>query len=238
MLKKLISILITNIKHEPYELDEALTSGDLFSILFEKGLQAVRGMWKGFFFKERHGLLFVGKHTKLRHLKHIRAQSGLTIGDGCQVNALCKGGITFGDNVSLGSGTIIECTGVIRELGQSLRIGSHVGFAQNCFLEVRGDITIGDDCIFGPGVSLAAENHNFNDTKIPIRCQGATRKGITIGKDCWIGTRAIILDGVTIGEGCVIAAGAVVNKDIPPYSVAGGIPARVIKSRLLEATNR
>ena len=61
--------------------------------------------------------------------------------------------------------------------------------------------------------------------------QGASRKGIKIGKDCWIGSGVKILDGVTIGDGCIIAAGAVVNKDIPEYSIAGGIPARVIKSR-------
>ena len=55
---------------------------------------------------------------------------------------------------------------------------------------------------------------------------------VSIGDDCWLGRRVMVMPGVTIGDGCVIAAGAVVTKDIPPYSVAGGVPARVIKNRL------
>lgn len=231
MLASFISKIITKIKHEPYTLDPNITFRDIMIILWEKGVQVIRGQIKGLFFKEKHGLVFIGKRVKIKHASHIRTQGGLTIGDDCQINALSKGGIEFGNNVSLGSGTIIECTGVIREVGDSLKIGNHVGFAQNCFLEVRGKITIGDDCIFATGVSMAAENHNFSDVNKPIRQQGATKKGITIGRDCWIGTKVVILDGVTVGDGCVIAAGAVVNKDVPPYSVVGGVPAKVLKSR-------
>jgi len=201
-------------------------------ILFEKGFQVLRGMWHGFFFKEKHGIIFIGKHVKIRHSRHIRTKGGLTLGYRCQINALSKGGIEFGENVSIGSGTIIECTGVIRNLGESLKIGNSVGFAQNCFIEVRGNIEIGDDCIFASGVSMAAENHVFENNEIPIRLQGETRKGIRVGKDCWIGTQAVILDGVNIGDGCVIAAGAVVNNDVPAYSIVGGVPAKIIKSRI------
>lgn len=231
MLNKLVSTVISKIKHEPYALDSQISSVDILSIIVCKGIEVIRGIWKGIFFKKRKGIVFVGKNTKIKHANHISSQGGLTIGDGCQINALSKGGIEFGNNVSLGAGTIIECTGVIRELGETLKIGNHVGFAQNCFIEVRGKITIGNDCIFAPSVSLAAENHNFEDVNIPIRQQGATRKGITIGNDCWIGTKVSILDGVSIGNGCVIAAGAVVTKDVPDYTIAGGVPAKVIKTR-------
>lgn len=232
MINRLVSRVITKIKQEPYQLDSEITSADILIILREKGMQVFRGIWKGLFFRKKQGILFAGKHVKIRHASHICTHGALTIGDGCQINALSKGGIEFGSNVSLGSGTIIECTGVIRELGESLKIGSHVGFAQNCFIEVRGNITIGDDCIFAAGVSMAAENHIYQDPEKPIRLQGAVRKGIVIGCDCWIGTKAVILDGVTIGEGCIVAAGAVVTRDIPPFSVAGGVPAKVIKKRM------
>ena len=67
-----------------------------------------------------------------------------------------------------------------------------------------------------------------------IRLQGTERKGITIGRNCWIGAKVTILDGVTIGENCVIAAGAVVTKSMPANAVIGGMPARVIRYR---ATN-
>jgi len=66
---------------------------------------------------------------------------------------------------------------------------------------------------------------------IPIRLQGVTRQGIVIEDDCWIGAKVTFLDGAHVGRGCVIAAGAVVRGEIPAYSIAAGVPARVIKSR-------
>lgn len=230
-MKKLVEKLITKIKHEPYKLDEAMTSVDLAIILKDKGMQALRGLWKGLFFGKRSGIVFVGKRVVIRHAGHIQAQGGLTIGDGVYINALSKDGIHFGDNVTIGAGSVIECTGVIRELGDGIVIGSHVGFAQNAFIAVRGPIEIGDDCIFGPNVAIHSENHVFADVDTPIRLQGATRQGVRIGSGCWVGEGAVILDGVEIGEGCVIAAGAVVNKDCQANSIVGGVPARILKKR-------
>ena len=230
-MKKLVEKTISAIKHEPYKLDDAMTSSDLLIILRDKGAQAIRGMWKSLFFGKHSGIVFAGKGVKIRHASHIRAKGGLTLGDGVYINALSKGGVELGDNVSLGAGTIIECTGVIRELGEYVKIGSHVGFAQNCFIAVRGPIEIGDDCIFGPNVSVHSENHVFSDPDKPIRLQGASRQGVKIGRDCWFGEGAVVLDGVEIGDGCVIAANAVVNKDVPANSVVGGVPARILKKR-------
>lgn len=230
-MKKLVEKVISSIKGEPYRLDEAMTSGDLVSIVSGKALEALRGQARGLFFGRKSGIAFIGRRVKIEHASHIRADGGLTLGDGVRINALSKGGVTFGNNVSVGAGSIIECTGVIRELGESITIGNHVGFAQNIFISVRGPVEIGDDCIFGPNVSIFSEEHSFSDPNTPIRLQGATRKGIRIGRDCWFGANAIVLDGVSIGDGCVVAAGTVVNKDVEPYSIVGGVPARVIGSR-------
>lgn len=230
-MKRFIEKNISAIKREPYKLDEAMTSSDLLIILREKGVQVIRGAWKSLFFGKRGGIVFAGKGVKVRHAAHVRAGGGLTLGDGVYINALSRGGVELGDNVSLGAGTIIECTGVIRELGERVKIGSHVGFAQNCFIAVRGPVEIGDDCIFGPNVSIHSENHVFGDPDRPIRLQGATREGVRIGRDCWFGEGAVVLDGVTVGDGCVIAAGAVVTEDVPAYSVMGGVPARALKKR-------
>lgn len=231
MINALVSKLISGIKGEPYHLDKALSGTDLFIILKDKAFQVLKGFWKSLFFKRKGGITFIGKSVKIRHARHVAAGKGLTLGDGVFINALSKGGVTIGENVSIGAGSILECTGVIRELGESIVIGDHVGFAQNAFISVRGTVEIGDDCIFGPNVSIHSENHVFSDRNTPIRLQGATRLGVKIGKDCWIGSGAIILDGVTVGDGCVIAANAVVNKDVPAYSVVGGVPAKVIKER-------
>ena len=230
-MKKLVEKTISKIKGEPYRLDPAMTSSDLIVILKDKSFQALRGFWKGLFFGKKHGIAFVGKRVTIRHARHIHAERGLTIGDGAYINALSKDGIVLGDNVSIGAGSVIECTGVIRELGDGIRIGSHEGFAQNAFIAVRGPVEIGDDCIFGPKVAIHSENQVFSDRDAPIRLQGATREGVKIGCDCWIGEGAVILDGVTVGDGCVIAAGAVVTKDVEAFSIVGGVPAKVLGRR-------
>ena len=231
MLVKLMSKIISKIKHMDYVIDENITDAVMFSIVFEKGMMFIRGLWNKIFIKKSKGLLFVGKRVKLKCRGKMIFHGTALIDDGVKIDALSKGGIEVGKGFSIGRNSIIECTGVIRELGEKLTIGENVGIAANAFISMRGNVVIGDNTIFGPNVAIHAENHNFDKLDIPIRLQGATRKGVTIGSDCWIGSGVKILDGVTIGEGSIIAAGAVVNKDIPAYSVAGGVPAKVIKSR-------
>ena len=87
--------------------------------------------------------------------------------------------------------------------------------------------------MMGPEVIIYTSGHKFDRLDISMMDQGFTDVNpVTIGNDVWLGRRVIIMPGVTIGDGCVIGAGAVVTKDIPAYSVAVGVPARVIKSRL------
>jgi maltose O-acetyltransferase len=112
-----------------------------------------------------------------------------------------------------------------------LSIGDRSGIGVNC--ELTGPITIGSDVMMGPEVIIYTSGHRFDRTDVSMMDQGFTEvKPVSIGNDVWIGRRVIIMPGVTIGDGCVIGAGAVVTKDIPPYSVAVGVPARVVKSRL------
>lgn len=94
-----------------------------------------------------------------------------------------------------------------------------------------GPVKIGNYCLISSHCGIYGNNHNFSDPTVLIREQGFTNKGITIEDDCWLGTGVKVLDGVTIGKGSVIGASAVVTKDIPPYSVAIGIPARVVSTR-------
>lgn len=231
MSNRLINKVITKIKKEPYEIDEAITLGTMFGIIFERGMMVLRGIFRKLFFKKSKGILFIGKRVKIKNKKKISFNGSATIEDGCFIEALSKSGMKVGNNFSLGKNSIIECTGVIRELGEELIIGDNVGIAANAFIAMRGKVEIGSNTIFGPNVSIHAENHNFSDIDKPIKLQGATRKGVKIGEDCWIGSKAVILDGVTIGSHSIIAAGAVVTKDVPEYSIVGGVPAKVIKSR-------
>ncbi|KQB41560.1 acyltransferase [Flavobacterium aquidurense] len=96
-----------------------------------------------------------------------------------------------------------------------------------------GDIKIGSNVMIAPHVMLAGGYHNTSRIDIPIMLQGDGSKGpIVIEDDVWIGANCVIMDGVTIGKGSVIGAGSVVTKDIQPYKIAFGNPAKIFKSRI------
>ncbi len=232
-MKRLLNSIITRIKGEPYKLDENIPNSFLIKLCFLKLGQLWRGFWTRQHFKRKNKgkRVFIGKHVKIECKKKISCGKGVTIGDYTYINALCKGGVRIGNNVSIGRKCSIECTGVLRNLGESLTIGNNVGIAENSFIGVRGQVYIGDNCIFGPNVKIHSENHIFTCTNVPIKLQGEQRKGVRIEEDCWIGSGAIILDGVHIGKGSIIAAGAVVNKDVESYTIVGGVPAKLIRHR-------
>jgi acetyltransferase-like isoleucine patch superfamily enzyme len=136
------------------------------------------------------------------------------------------GRILIGEDVLLDRGTDIKAhdNGLI-EIEQHTFVGPYCCFAG------PGHIKIGKDCMIASHTGIYANNHNFADPTCPMNSQGVTCKGITIENDCWLGTGVKVLDGVRIGRGSVIGAGAVVTKDIPPYSIAVGVPAKVVAER-------
>ncbi|YCM42402.1 acyltransferase [Verrucomicrobiaceae bacterium 227] len=114
--------------------------------------------------------------------------------------------------------------------GTRLSVGDRSQLGQNSRL--NGLITIGNDVLMGPDIVMMATSHAFQNPDHLINLQGAAEeREIVIGDNVWIGTRAIILPGVTVGSHSIVAAGAVVTKDVPEYSIVGGNPARVIRSR-------
>lgn len=112
------------------------------------------------------------------------------------------------------------------DCGKNLTIGRHVFLNSGCKFQDQGGITIGDGTQIGHNVVLATLNHCLD----PAHRKDVIPAPVHIGRDVWIGANAVILPGVTIGDGAVIAAGAVVTKDVPENTVAGGVPAKVIKS--------
>ncbi len=228
---KKIDAVIRKMGKKNYSVDKNLSKKELFIILSEKAVCYLRGFYYRIFLKACKGYLFVGRRCKLKHCHRISVGKTVTIGDNVEINALSLSGIRLGNNVSIHRNTIIECTGVIRQLGEGLVIGDNVGIAQNCFIQVRGTVTIGNDVMFGPGVSIFSEDHGFADPDILMLDQPESRKGVTIGNNVWIGTRATILDGVTVGDGSIIAAGSIVKSSVPPYSIVAGVPGKVIRSR-------
>lgn len=120
--------------------------------------------------------------------------------------------------------------------GKHIRIGNDVTINMNCTFLDSNLITIGDRTLIAPDVKIYCGEHNLDAAKrFGTREDGTkylitTTKPVSIGNDCWIGGNVTILPGVSIGSNVIIAAGAVVTKDIPDNVVAGGVPAKIIRS--------
>lgn len=130
---------------------------------------------------------------------------------------------------SCGKDAIIK-KGAIFGKGNKIRIGNNSQIGHNA--RVPFDLTLGNDVIMAPDIIIWSVGHEFSRTDIPIRLQGETvRKPVVIGNDVWIGQRCIIMPGIHIGDHAVIGAASVVTKDVPPYAVVAGIPAKVLRFR-------
>lgn len=134
--------------------------------------------------------------------------------------------IALGHNVYVGHRTILK--GYHKN---SFTIGDDVWIGQDCFFHSGGGIVIGSRVGIGPRVSVLTSNHREEGRAVPILFSDLEFAPVVIEDDCDIGLGAIILPGVTIGRGAQIGAGAVVTRDVPPYAVAAGVPARVLRAR-------
>ena len=229
---KIIEKLFSKIKKEEVKIEYAFNFREFLTILFERGFAALRGLiFVKPFLKKSKGLIFASKGSKIQFGHKIKVGSGFNLMEYATLNALSYDGVEIGNNFTLGKYAVIECTGVLRNVGNSLKIGNNVGINHYCFIGVRGNITIGDNVIFGPRVNIFSENHNFDRLDISIKNQGVTKEDTIIGNDVWIGASVSIMPGVKVGNGCVIAAGSVVTKDIADFSVVAGVPAKIIKNR-------
>lgn len=155
---------------------------------------------------------------------------------------ITEGFVFLGKDVELyarrGYGRLV--LGALSHIGDRSRLRAHEGTLRvgaksilagdvtvNCYLEVA----IGPKSLIADSVYITDFDHRFADLTVPIKDQGIVKAPVRIGTDVWIGTKTTILRGVEIGSGSVIAAGSTVNRDIPPLSVAAGVPARVLKTR-------
>lgn len=115
--------------------------------------------------------------------------------------------------------------------GRGIRVGDRAGLGIDC--DLHGTISLGDDVMMGPRCTMLSRDHEFADVEVPMNQQGfGVDRPIHVQADVWIGANVTVTAGVTIGQGAVVAAGSVVTRDVPPHSIVGGVPARVLKSRL------
>lgn len=132
----------------------------------------------------------------------------------------------IGPDISLSAGMVPgqECiTNPVVSIGDRCLIGRGSGIVGHFSIE------IGDDVWTGHNVYITDQNHGYEDVSLPISQQSQPERAVKIGSGSWLGYGSVVLPGVTIGEHCVIGANSVVTKDVPSYSVAVGVPARVIK---------
>lgn len=228
-MKKLIAKII-QLRNPAFEFDEALSVSALLQFIFIQVSCLTRGFQVVFFFRKPKGMM-LGKGVAFFNISKIKWGKFLRLGNQVYVSALSKNGIHFGENVSIGAFSRVIVSTSLNNIGNKIVIGNNVGIGEFAYLGGAGGLEIGDECIIGQYWSCHPENHNHEDLEIPIRHQGVCRKGITIGKNCWIGSKVTILDGVNIDNGCIIAAGSVVTKSFPENSIIGGVPAKLLKNR-------
>jgi acetyltransferase-like isoleucine patch superfamily enzyme len=162
-----------------------------------------------------------GEHFRIG--EHTRIEGGVVLQAGSRRRPA--------DVVSIGDHCSIRSNSQIYALGGAVTIGDHCSLNPFCVLYGTGGLVIGNRVRIAAHTVIVAAMHRFDRRDVPIMDQGSDARGIVIEDDVWIGTGARILDGVRVGTGAIVAAGAVVVRDVPPFAIVGGVPAKTIRER-------
>jgi acetyltransferase-like isoleucine patch superfamily enzyme len=189
----------------------------------------LRGKLAPKFLRSSGGGLALGRNICLRHPGRISLGRGVIVDDGCVLDAKgsCADGITVGDDVVLGRNTILSCKNGF------IRIEDNANVSANCMLISETGLVVGKNVLIaGMSYLIAGGNHGTDRMDIPIIRQPMVQKGgIRIEDNAWIGAGVVVLDGVTVGHDAVVGAGSVITRSIPPFAIAAGVPAKVVKMR-------
>jgi acetyltransferase-like isoleucine patch superfamily enzyme len=204
-------------------------------------------------FNASGGYVYIGNKCTIGAHVSIRGD-----GKGVNISSECKIGLystldTLGGEITFGEKSVLGNNCMVVGSGRGVHIQSNCDFhngvfldAQGGFIEIdsfsgagpysiiygHGGMTIGKYCAIAGQTVLIPANHRFDRLDIPIRQQGLTAIGISVGDDVWIGTQCVILDGAVIGNGCIIGAGSIIKGSIENNSVVAGNPYRIIKTRI------
>jgi acetyltransferase-like isoleucine patch superfamily enzyme len=168
-----------------------------------------------------------GANVVLRHPRKIRIGDDVAIDDGCVLDAkgAANQGIRIGSRVFLGRNTLLACKDgdIVLEDG--------VNISYNCVVFSASSVRIGADTLLAAYCYVVGGGHDFDRLDVPVVRQGRPSRGIEVGRGGWLGAGAIVLDGVAVGHDAIVGAHAVVTQDLPPFAVAAGAPARVVRDR-------
>ena len=169
----------------------------------------------------------IGSYVTLRSPGHISLGSNNFIDDHAVLDAKGSGShICLGDSVLVGNNTVFSCASAEIVVRDDVSIGPH------CYVRAGiSAVELGSYLTIGSHTVIISGNPSYKSLDIPMKRQVGSAEGISIGDDVWIGVGVRIVDGVTIGSSSVIGAGAVVIKNVPEYSIAAGVPAKVIGTR-------
>jgi acetyltransferase-like isoleucine patch superfamily enzyme len=229
VLKRIVESAIRALRNPRFAFHPSITDAMIARLAWDAGMALVRGAWATTL-SLRPRVVFLGRGVRILVGTRVRFGRGVRLGDYVHVSALGDE-VVFGDNASIGAFSRVIVSTSYDRPGEHIRIGNNVGIGEFAYLGGGGGLEIGDDTISGQYLSVHPENHVDASLELPIRLQGVTRKGIKIGRNCWLGAKVTILDGVTLGDGCIVAAGAVVTQSFPPNAVVAGVPARVLRIR-------
>lgn len=190
-----------------------------------RGLRDAVRLARGSFFRLALGVR-AGRHFRVGSgssmpRRTLTAGDNVTIGDRVSVSGV----------VSLGSGVVIHRDVILRAFDGHVEVGEGTTVNPFCIVYGQGGVDIGALVSIAAGTKIVAQEKVIGDPSIPTKLQGGTAEGIRIGDDVWIGVNAVVLDGVSVGEGAVVGAGSVVTRDVEPFTVVAGVPARVLRSR-------
>lgn len=233
-MRTLLSKIVRIIKRDhQLEIDDAWSNRALIVMLASLTIGLTRGIVRAMSFRSSKRFVLIKKRAILKNTQFLTVGRNFIAEEGCEINALSKRGVVFGDRVTVGAYALIRPSNYYGgPVGEGLRVGDNSNIGPYSYIGCSGYIEIGNNVMFGPRVSIYAETHRFERTDITMKEQGVERVSVKIEDDCWIASNSVILAGVTVGKGSIVSSGSVVTKNVPPYSIVGGVPAKLIRSRV------
>jgi len=192
------------------------------------GLAFRRLTWRGRLFGHCGSSVVWGRNVTLWHSRKMRIGDRVAVDEGCQLDArgCAPGEFQIGDGALISRGCIISGKDGPLRIGARANIGAGCVMYASTRLEIGADTMLAAQCYVGGGRYTV-----LGRTDRPIAEQPEPRLGVVIEDDCWLGAGVVVVDGVRIGRGSVVGAGAVVTRDVAPYSVVVGVPARPVAMR-------
>lgn len=170
----------------------------------------------------------IGKDVTLRHPSKFFLGNNSIIDEYCHISA--RGGPEA--RIIIGENSLIGRHSSLRVRDGRIEIDDYADIGEFCNIGTTSSIKIGKYVLIAAYTYVGAAYHTHEEKDKPIALQGhKSRGGVSIGDNVWLGTKVTVTDGVTIGEGAIVGAHSLVNKDIPPYAIAFGTPAKVVKYR-------